>query len=187
LQENYAAKTVSRLHSKQQLLKCVQHSVTFECSKVESHYAKNLRMQTEIVAQIPHLVNDQNRTTETQTQIMYKSFVSYAQLKEYLTILIQNGLLEYLDGTKSYRTTEKGLKFLKMMHEQIEELMTTERNLSKTQKKGLEEMQGWASKVKKATKKAKFGIMTANNHYAGFGPAVLSRENITPSSMKHLL
>jgi hypothetical protein len=73
-----------------------------------------------------------------------------------------------------------------MMHEQMEELMT-ERNLSKTQKNGLEEIQGWASKVKKTTKKAKFGIMTANNHYAGFGPAVLSRENTTPSSMKHLL
>jgi predicted transcriptional regulator len=108
VQENYAAKTVNRPHSKHQLLKYVR-SVTFECSKVESHYAKNLRMQTEIVAQIPHLVNDQNRTTETQAQIMYKSFVSYAQLKEYLTILIQNGLLEYLDGTKGYRTTEKGL------------------------------------------------------------------------------
>jgi predicted transcriptional regulator len=147
---------------------------------------KIYRTQTEIIAQIPHLVNDQNRTTETQTQIMYKSFLSYAQLKEYLVLLIQNGLLEYLDGTKSYRTTEKGLKFLKM-HEQMEELMTTERNLPKIQKNWLEEMQGWASKVKKATKKAKFGIMAANNHYAGFGPAVLSRENTTPSSMKHLL
>ena len=147
---------------------------------------KTYRRQTEIIAQIPHLVNDQNRTTETQTQIMYKSFLSYAQLKEYLVLLIQNGLLEYLDGTKSYRTTEKGLKFLKM-YEQMEGLTTTERNLSKIQKNGLEEMQGWASKVKKATKKAKFGIMAANNHYAGFGPAVLSRENTTPSSMKHLL
>jgi hypothetical protein len=87
---------------------------------------------------------------------------------------------------KSYRTTEKGLKFPKM-YEQMEELTMTERNLPKIQKNGLEEMQGWASKVKKATKKAKFGIMAANNHYAGFGPAVLSRENTTPSSMKHLL
>jgi predicted transcriptional regulator len=62
---------------------------------------------------------------------MYKAFLTHAQLQEYLAILIQNGLLEYLDGTNSYRTTEKGLKFLKM-HEQMEELTTTERNLSKT-------------------------------------------------------
>jgi|Tabmets5t2r1_1033131.scaffolds.fasta_scaffold284509_1 hypothetical protein len=40
---------------------------------------------------------------------------------------------------------KKGLKFLKM-HEQMEELPTTERNLPKTQKNGLEEMQEWASK-----------------------------------------
>ena len=66
------------------------------------------RTQTEIIiAQIPHLVNDQNRTIETQTQIMHKSFLSYAQLKEYLALLMQNGLLEYLDGTKSYRLLKK--------------------------------------------------------------------------------
>jgi predicted transcriptional regulator len=147
---------------------------------------KIYRMQTEIIARIPHLVNDENRTIETQNQIMHKSFLSYAQLKEYLVLLMQNGLLEYLDETKSYRTTEKGLKFLKM-YEQMEGLTMTERNLPKIQKNGLEEIQGWASKVKKATMKAKFGIMAANNHYAGFGPAVLSRENTTPPSMKHLL
>jgi hypothetical protein len=55
------------------------------------------------------------------------------------------------------------------MYEQIKRLTMTERNLPKIQKNGLEEMQGWASKkVKKATMKAKFGIMAANNHYAGF-------------------
>jgi hypothetical protein len=57
---------------------------------------KNLQnANRDYIAQIPHLVNDQNRTTETQTQIMYKSFLLYAQLKEYLAILIQNGLLEH--------------------------------------------------------------------------------------------
>ena len=61
---------------------------------------KIYRTQIEIIARIPHLVNDENRTIETQTQIMHKSFLSYAQLKEYLVLLIQNGLLEYLDVTK---------------------------------------------------------------------------------------
>ena len=53
---------------------------------------------------------------------MYVAFLSYAQLKEYLVLLIQNGLLEYLEATHTYRTTEKGLKFLKI-YEKMEELV----------------------------------------------------------------
>ena len=53
---------------------------------------------------------------------MYKSFLSYAQLKEYFTMLIENALIEYEDGTQKYRTTEKGLRLLKI-YNQIEELI----------------------------------------------------------------
>jgi predicted transcriptional regulator len=93
---------------------------------------KNYRTRTEIAAQILQAANGHDEITKTK--IMYKAFLTYAQLQEYLPPLIQNGLLEYLDGTKSYKTTEKGLKFLKM-HEQMEELMMTERNLSKIHNK----------------------------------------------------
>jgi predicted transcriptional regulator len=34
------------------------------------------------------------------TKIMYKAFVNYQQLKEYLTVLIGNELIEYINGTK---------------------------------------------------------------------------------------
>ena len=51
----------------------------------------------------------------------FKSFVSYAQLREYLSVLIENNLL-YLEGTQTYKTTEKGLNFLKM-HNAIGELL----------------------------------------------------------------
>jgi predicted transcriptional regulator len=44
---------------------------------------------------------------------MYIAFLSYNQLNEYLSILIENNLIEYLDGTKTFRTPEKGLFFLK--------------------------------------------------------------------------
>ena len=60
----------------------------------------------------------------TKTRIMYKAFLSYAQLREYLAVLIENNLLEYLEGIQSYKTTEKGLNLLKM-HNEIGELLHT--------------------------------------------------------------
>jgi predicted transcriptional regulator len=60
----------------------------------------------------------------TKTKIMYSAFLSYAQLKEYLSVLTENNLIEYLDGTQTYKTTEKGLNFLKM-HNEIGDLLQT--------------------------------------------------------------
>ena len=48
----------------------------------------------------------------TKTKIMYKAFLSYAQLKEYLAMLIQNGLMAHNIDGDTYRTTHNGLKFL---------------------------------------------------------------------------
>ena len=50
----------------------------------------------------------------TKTKIMYTTFLSYKQVHEYLSILIEDNLIEYIDGTQTYKTTEKGLHFLKM-------------------------------------------------------------------------
>ncbi len=50
----------------------------------------------------------------TKTKLMYKAYISYNQLKEYLTILIENNLIKYIDGTQTFKTTEKGLMYLKM-------------------------------------------------------------------------
>ena len=88
------------------------------------------RTRTEIAAQILQAANGHDEITKTK--IMYKAFLTYAQLQEYLAILIQNGLLEYLDETKSYKTTEKGLKFLKI-YEKMEELVA-EAKLTAVQK-----------------------------------------------------
>ena len=76
------------------------------------------RSRTEIVGNILDAANG----GATKTKIMYTAFLSYNQLKEYLFILIENNLIEYLDGTQTYKTTEKGLNFLKM-HNQIGELL----------------------------------------------------------------
>jgi len=56
---------------------------------------------------------------------MYSAFLSYNQLKEYLSvILIENNLIEYHGVTKIFRTTEKGLNFL-TTHNAIGELLQT--------------------------------------------------------------
>ena len=78
------------------------------------------RSRTEIVGNILDAANG----GATKTKIMYKAFLSYGQLKEYISVLIENNLLEYLDGTHKFKTTEKGLNFLKM-HNEIEELLLT--------------------------------------------------------------
>ena len=50
----------------------------------------------------------------TKTKIMYSAFLSYVQLKEYLSVLIETNLIEYNEGTQTYKTTEKGLNYLDM-------------------------------------------------------------------------
>jgi predicted transcriptional regulator len=48
---------------------------------------------------------------------MYKAFLGYNQLNEYLRLLTENNLLSYDAYTRTFKTTEKGLKFLKIYHE----------------------------------------------------------------------
>jgi predicted transcriptional regulator len=79
------------------------------------------RSRTEIVGNILDAANGR----ATKTKIMYKAFLSYVQLKEYLSVLIENALLEYLDGTHQFKTTGKGLNYLKMQNEMGELLQTT--------------------------------------------------------------
>ena len=76
------------------------------------------RSRTEIVGSILDAANGGT----TKTKIMYIAFLSYNQLNEYLSLLIENNLVEYLDGTKTFKTTEKGLFFLKV-HNEIGELL----------------------------------------------------------------
>jgi predicted transcriptional regulator len=80
------------------------------------------RSRTEIVTMILDAANGEG---ETKTKIMYFAFLSYNQLNEYLSILIENNLIEYLDGTRTFKTTEKGLHFLKMHNEMAELLQQT--------------------------------------------------------------
>lgn len=78
----------------------------------------NNRSRTEIVGMILEAANGGS----SDTKIMYKAFLSFNQLKEYLTLLMENDLLEYEIGKQSYRTTKKGTRLLKIYH-QIDELV----------------------------------------------------------------
>ena len=78
------------------------------------------RSRTEIVGNVLDAANGGT----SKTKIMYTAFLSYGQLKGYLSILIENNLIEYVDGDNKFKTTEKGLNFLKK-HNQIEELLHT--------------------------------------------------------------
>jgi predicted transcriptional regulator len=55
------------------------------------------RNRTDIVGLMLEAANDR----ATKTKIMYKAFLSYAQLKEYLTVLLKNDVLEYEEGNKT--------------------------------------------------------------------------------------
>ena len=54
------------------------------------------RGRTEIVAIYWTLQMEET----TKTKIMYTAFLSYDQLNEYLSILIENNLVEYWKGTQ---------------------------------------------------------------------------------------
>ena len=79
------------------------------------------RSRTEITAMILDTANKET----TKIRIMYNAYLSYNQLKEYLSILIENNLLEYFEGARTFKTTEKGLRFLKMHREMTELLQTS--------------------------------------------------------------
>ena len=83
------------------------------------------RSRTEIVTMILDAANGEG---ETKTKIMYFVFLSYNQLNEYLSVLIENNLIEYLDGARTFKTTAKGLHFLKMHNEITELLQITAKN-----------------------------------------------------------
>jgi predicted transcriptional regulator len=68
------------------------------------------RGRTEILV---HILNAANGGA-IKTKIMYRAYLSHAQLKGYLVVLTENGLIEYDPKTTLYRTTDNGHKFIKL-------------------------------------------------------------------------
>ncbi|UVS70621.1 winged helix-turn-helix domain-containing protein [Nitrososphaera viennensis] len=63
-----------------------------------------------------------------KTAIMYKAYMSFPQLNEYLELLLSNGLLEYVPEQKMYHTTRKGKRFLDNYGEVGRALLPKENN-----------------------------------------------------------
>jgi len=75
------------------------------------------RQRTEIMASMLQVAVP----AELKTHIMYKANLSHGQLVKYLAFLEENGLVEsVIDGNSGcgrYKTTEKGIQFLKDYNE----------------------------------------------------------------------
>jgi predicted transcriptional regulator len=76
------------------------------------------RSRTEIVKTILEAAIDNEGTN--RTRLLYKSYLSFNQLKEYLETLQENGLIEYEVGKRCYRTTQKGLRLLQLQNKMEE-------------------------------------------------------------------
>ena len=48
----------------------------------------------------------------TKTRLMYGSFLSFAQINEYLAFLLANMLITRNEESRTYTLTEKGMRFL---------------------------------------------------------------------------
>ena len=76
------------------------------------------------------IILDSGSEGVSRTSIMYKSYLSHVQLKEYLSLLMENVLIEIStrqiksSGNERcvYKITEKGLRFLQLCQE-IESLI----------------------------------------------------------------
>ena len=55
--------------------------------------------------------------TKKTTVIMYNTLLNHPVLKEYWTALTEEGLLMYDSATQTFKTTEKGLRFLQVFSE----------------------------------------------------------------------
>jgi predicted transcriptional regulator len=71
-------------------------------------------------------INDSGTEGVTKTSIMYKAFLSYAQLKEYLSFMVEKGLIEEVPkqikdnrGNEKlvYKITNRGLRLLEISNE----------------------------------------------------------------------
>jgi UDP-N-acetyl-D-mannosaminuronic acid dehydrogenase len=70
-------------------------------------------MENRSKEEITALILEAANRGSTKTEMMYEAFLTYEKLSEYCTALLESGLIEYQIGERTYKTTEKGLSFLR--------------------------------------------------------------------------
>lgn len=79
------------------------------------------RSETERIALILEAIKcNSNRGGESQTRIMYKAYLSHSQLKEYLSVLLEKGLIEYQKEDRLYTITQRGIHFIQIYNQQLQ-------------------------------------------------------------------
>ena len=77
------------------------------------------RSRTDIIAMILQAATG----GATKTRIMYSAYLSYAQVKEYLSFLTERNLIWYEPGSGLYKLSERGLQLLRA-YEGISDMIT---------------------------------------------------------------
>lgn len=83
------------------------------------------RSRLEIIAEI---LETANSSKVLQAKIMHRVYLSYPQLKEYLALLMENGLIEYVETDRIYRTTTRGMHFLEI-YKQLNDVVVMTDNI----------------------------------------------------------
>jgi UDP-N-acetyl-D-mannosaminuronic acid dehydrogenase len=76
-------------------------------------------MENRSKEEITALILEAANRGSTKTEMMYEAFLTYEKLSEYCTALLESGLIEYQIGERTYKTTEKGLSFLRDHRESV--------------------------------------------------------------------
>jgi predicted transcriptional regulator len=87
-------------------------------SKVQIMY--DIMLPLSKYERVSSLVHRVEYSGMTKTQIMYKSLLSYQQLKEYLSGLLADELIIQDETTNRFNLTQKGYKFVKLFDELAE-------------------------------------------------------------------
>ncbi|MFL6317223.1 MAG: winged helix-turn-helix domain-containing protein [Nitrososphaeraceae archaeon] len=70
------------------------------------------RSKVEIIADMLETIMADS--SMSSSKIMYKAFLSYKQLKEYVPLLLQNELIRHGEKDRTFMITDKGLYYLEM-------------------------------------------------------------------------
>ena len=91
--------------------------------KTVRYYFPNMtyRSKTDIIAVI--LKSASINGGAVKSKIMYEGFLAWAQVQEYLSLLLKNDLIKYQERGRTFIITEKGVRFLNI-HNDLNKLMT---------------------------------------------------------------